>query len=84
MATQLVLHVFDDVGVSVVAYKTEGSSTCITFLSTVIDTVSSQLWLPEEMVGRLVSMLQLRMLYKLQLWPLAETTLCCFVMYFSA
>ena len=57
-AVQLALHIFNHVGVPVVAEKTEGPSTSITFLGIVIDTVSYQLQLPEEKVGRLLSILQ--------------------------
>ena len=56
-AVQLALHIFNHVGVPVAAEKTEGPSTSITFLGIVIDTVSYQLQLPEE-VGWLLSMLQ--------------------------
>ena len=58
MAMQLALHVFNDIGVPVAAEKNKGPSTCITFLGIVIDTVSSHLWLPEDKVGQLLSMLQ--------------------------
>ena len=51
MAMQLALHIFNHVGVLVAAEKTEGPSTCITFLGIVIDTVSYQLQLPEEKVA---------------------------------
>ena len=58
MVMQLALHVFNNIGVPVAAEKNKGPSTCITFLGIVIDTVSSHLWLPEDKVDQLLSMLQ--------------------------
>ena len=52
------LSLFESLGVPVASHKTEGPSTCVTFLGILVDTGSFELRLPPEKVGRLQALLQ--------------------------
>ena len=55
-ASDLAASTFHELGVPVASHKTEGPSTCITFLGILVDTVAFQLRLPREKLHRLQEM----------------------------
>ena len=56
-ALELALQIFEFLGIPVAAHKTEGPSTCVTFLGILIDTVRCELRLPVEKLQRLQALL---------------------------
>ena len=56
-ALELALQIFEFLGIPVAVHKTEGPSTCVTFLGILIDTVRCELRLPVEKLQRLQALL---------------------------
>ena len=57
MAARIATEGFQSLGVPIASHKTEGPSSCITFLGIVVDTRACQLRLPEEKLRRLQGMM---------------------------
>ena len=57
-AARLAMTVFSDMDIPVATHKTEGPSSCVTFLGIQIDTVAGQLYLPSDKLHRVREQVQ--------------------------
>lgn len=57
-ALRIALWIFEFLGIPVAVHKTEGPSTCVTFLGILIDTIRGELRLPAEKLQRLQSLIE--------------------------